>query len=655
MFIVLPILAFLLLFLALLGEQESRRIDPGGGMPAAFVKSAAVLGGYLVLSSEILSLFRGLTRAGVVVGWGMALAGIVWLGWRQGWILAGGRYLAKRIQRLRWDWFNVLAGMLLGLILALLFVVAVLSPPNNDDSLQYHMSRVVHWAQQGGLGHYAAAYLPVLMHPMGAELTILHVRLLWGNDRLANLVQWAAMCGSLIGIAGITALLKGKKAARWLAVAFAASVPIGVLEATSTQNDYVTAFWYVAFLFFVILSLRRALTFQEMLCMGLALGLGMLTKMTFYLYAFPVLVFFCVRSLMVAHQRGKAIVELILIGTMAALLNLGYWSRNFITFGSVFGSREYIAYHIISLGPGALLGGLARNLAQNLAMPNEQVTASMVNGLKRAFAPIDPTMKIFDLEFAWNHENLAGNPVHLMLAFSAFVIVFLRKQLRANRLLCTYLLLTIASYLTLGYGIYDFFGVRFQLPAFIAWAVPFGIVSESLVERSRVWPVAMTLLLFLMALPWLLFNRTRPVIAMRDSSDPLTIPCLAGCTAESVLIAPPTRVMFAGKLVLEEPYVQATNALKETGCRSVGLYLDSHDLEYLFWWLLEAPQSGIRLETLHAVPETERYLDPAYQPCAVLCTLCRQGNQIQDQFYGLDLVGDYSGRVQLYVDKRYWP
>jgi ABC-type proline/glycine betaine transport system permease subunit len=389
--------------------------------------------------------------------------------------------------------------------------------------------------------------------------------------------------------------------------------------------------------------------------MGLALGLGMLTKMTFYLYAFPVLVFFCVRSLMVAHQRGKAIVELILIGTMAALLNLGYWSRNFITFGSVFGSREYIAYRIISLGPGALLGGLARNLAQNLAMPNEQVTASMVNGLKRAFAPVDPTMKIFDLEFAWNHENLAGNPVHLMLAFSAFVIVFLRKQLRANRLLCTYLLLTIASYLTLGYGIYDFFGVRFQLPAFIAWAVPFGIVSESLVERSRVWPVAMTLLLFLMALPWLLFNRTRPVIAMRDSSDPLTIPCLAGCTAESVLIAPPTRVMFAGKLVLEEPYVQATNALKETGCRSVGLYLDSHDLEYLFWWLLEAPQSGIRLETLHAVPETERYLDPAYQPCAVLCTLCHQGNQIQDQFYGLGLVGDYSGRVQLYVDKRYRP
>jgi len=655
MFIVLPILAFLLLFLALLGEQESRRIDPGGGMPAAFVKSAAVLGGYLVLSSEILSLFRGLTRAGVVVGWGMALAGIVWLGWRQGWILAGGRYLAKRIQRLRWDWFNVLAGMLLGLILALLFVVAVLSPPNNNDSLLYHMTRVVHWAQNTSLGHYATAFTPQLFHPIYAELLILHGRLIWGNDRLANLVQWAAMCGSLIGIAGITALLKGKKAARWLAVAFAASVPIGVLEATSTQNDYVTAFWYVAFLFFVILSLRRALTFQEMLCMGLALGLGMLTKMTFYLYAFPVLVFFCVRSLMVAHQRGKAIVELILIGTMAALLNLGYWSRNFITFGSVFGSREYIAYRIISLGPGALLGGLARNLAQNLAMPNEQVTASMVNGLKRAFAPVDPTMKIFDLEFAWNHENLAGNPVHLMLAFSAFVIVFLRKQLRANRLLCTYLLLTIASYLTLGYGIYDFFGVRFQLPAFIAWAVPFGIVSESLVERSRVWPVAMTLLLFLMALPWLLFNRTRPVIAMRDSSDPLTIPCLAGCTAESVLIAPPTRVMFAGKLVLEEPYVQATNALKETGCRSVGLYLDSHDLEYLFWWLLEAPQSGIRLETLHAVPETERYLDPAYQPCAVLCTLCRQGNQIQDQFYGLDLVGDYSGRVQLYVDKRYRP
>ncbi len=655
MLIVLPLVSFAFLFLVLWELQERSQPTPTGGLPAAFLKTSALLGGYMVLFSELLSLFRGLTRLGATVGWGAILLGITVVGFQRGWIRAGAGRLAQRLRSSRWNGWDAFYGILLGVILTLLFVVAVVSPPNNHDSLQYHMSRVMHWAEQASLQHYATAFEPALFHPINAELLILHTRLLWGNDRLANLVQWTSMVGSLLGIAGIIALLGGTRAACWSAIAFAVSVPIGILEATSTQNDYVTAFWYIAFLFFVLLSTRRTLGRSEIPITGLGLGLGMLTKATFYLYALPILVFFCVRQLVVASRRKKALVELLLIGALAAFLNLGHWSRNLVTFGSIFGPREFIAACATSFHPGALIGGLARNVAQNLGTPNEEVNARIVEWLKTVLTPIDPTMKEFDIQFAWNHEDLAGNPIHVFLALLCFVVVLLWKPCRSNRLLSIYTLSVAGSYLVLGYSLYDFYGVRYQLPAFVAWAPSFGVVVEAMTGGRKARQVPVTILLFLLAFPWVLFNRTRPLIAMRESSDPLTIPCLASCTTESVLVAPPARIMFASHLVLEEPYLQAADALKRSGCQSVGLFLDSHDYEYLFWWLLDAPQSGFHIETLHATPATQRYLDTSFKPCAVLCTLCRRGDQIKERFYGLDLVSDYNGRVQLYLSREYRP
>jgi len=57
-------------------------------------------------------------------------------------------------------------------------------------------------------------------------------------------------------------------------------------------------------------------------------------------------------------------------------------------------------------------------------------------------------------------------------------------------------------------------------------------------------------------------------------------------------------------------------------CNQVGLRLDSHDLEYPFWWLLDAPESGIQLESVETFSELERYLNRDFNPCALICTIC---------------------------------
>jgi hypothetical protein len=49
-------------------------------------------------------------------------------------------------------------------------VLALITPPNMYDSMTYHMSRVVHWIQNGSLAHYPTSIGRQLFLPPGAEL-----------------------------------------------------------------------------------------------------------------------------------------------------------------------------------------------------------------------------------------------------------------------------------------------------------------------------------------------------------------------------------------------------------------------------------------------------------------------------------------------------
>ena len=142
----------------------------------------------------------------------------------------------------------------------MLLPVAWIAPPNNVDSLLYHMSRIMHWAQNGSLEHYATGYHHQLLTPPWAELANLHLRTLWGSDRPANLVQWFSMVGSVVIASGVGELLGLRRKGQLLTGIFVASIPMGILQATSTQNDYVVTFWAVCSAYLVTLSFSRRLT-----------------------------------------------------------------------------------------------------------------------------------------------------------------------------------------------------------------------------------------------------------------------------------------------------------------------------------------------------------------------------------------------------------
>src|SRR5207247_2483992 len=85
----------------------------------------------------------------------------------------------------------------------------------------------------------------------GAELIVLHLQILSGGDRLANLVQWLAYAGLVAGASLVARELGAGRRGEFFAASLAASIPMAILQASSTQTDAVAALWLVCLLVFL--------------------------------------------------------------------------------------------------------------------------------------------------------------------------------------------------------------------------------------------------------------------------------------------------------------------------------------------------------------------------------------------------------------------
>jgi hypothetical protein len=652
MLIALPFLTVVIVFLNLLGLQKggSSRLS---GCRVALLQSMLLMGVFIALQSEILSLFHWLSRPYVAGLWLLALLFSGWFGWRKGWLAHGWKKLTASVHSL--DWFSVVTLAAFSLIFFLLLVIVVTAPPNNTDSLLYHMSRVMHWAQDRSLAHYPTGFEPQLTNPIGAELSILQLRLLWGNDQLASLPQWLSLILCAIGVSLGAKLLGAGRKGQLAAAAFTISIPIGLLEATSTQNDYVAALWLIILAVFVLSACQRETGWAEVLCISAALGLGLLTKGTFYPFAVPWGIWLGIHWLKQRHflvflKRG------VVIALMVVALNAGYWSRNLITYGGPFGPTKWVS-SMTSIDKGAkpIASNLVKNITLNLVTPSTRINNTIVNFIQSTFQATDPDVVNFQLNWRWNHEDIAGNPIHLFIVIILIAVIFLMVALKRFKMqpLLWYTLAAIFSFFFFVLVThFDQYGVRYQLPLVIIWAPVFGGVISRLSER---WLVPLAIVFFfIISLPYVFFNSTRPLIAMKNGPEPYAIHTIRGLDitkSSSIFFADQPALLFANWPELVNPYEEITQDISNYGCKQVGLRIDSHDLEYPYWWLMKAPQSGIRIESVYYSDQLKRYADPSFKPCAIICTICDGRIRLN----GLNLFASYDSSVKLFVGDAYNP
>ncbi|MHC5831404.1 MAG: glycosyltransferase family 39 protein, partial [Nostoc sp.] len=104
--------------------------------------------------------------------------------------------------------------------------------------------------QNHTVAHYPTSYTPQLYQNPWSEFVILHFQILSGGDYFANLVQWFSMIGCIIGVSLIARQLGADLRGQVFSAVVTATIPMGILQASSTQNDYVIAFWVVCLAYY---------------------------------------------------------------------------------------------------------------------------------------------------------------------------------------------------------------------------------------------------------------------------------------------------------------------------------------------------------------------------------------------------------------------
>jgi hypothetical protein len=232
----LPLLVSACVFIYLSNRHPT---DPGRRI---LLNSIIWLGCYLAVSLEVLSYFKGITTLWLALTWLVPCA--IFAGWLWRKKVRGQKVRLPEIHLFK-SWRIRFLLVIIGIVVFITGLVAWITPPQTWDSLTYHLSRVAHWAQDQSIWHYATGIDRQTSMPPGAEEWVLNYYVLTQSDRLSGFPQWSAMVGSLFGVSLIAYYLGAKLSGQWLAAAFAATIPMGIVEASSTITDYVATFWVV--------------------------------------------------------------------------------------------------------------------------------------------------------------------------------------------------------------------------------------------------------------------------------------------------------------------------------------------------------------------------------------------------------------------------
>jgi hypothetical protein len=547
----------------------------------------------IALSTELLSLFHAITFWGVLISW-----------------IAVGSLVAFRFAPPRWDpprGIDALLWLSIAPIAALTFWTAIHSAPNSADAMAYHLPRVLYWIQHRSVEFFPAHYLNLLQMPPLAEYAQLHLFVLTGGDRLANLVQCTGFFGAVFAVSLIARELGAGSRGQALAAVFAATLPNGILQASGAKNDCVAALWIAAAVFYA-LRFRASRLRSDALWCGAAVGLAVFTKSTAYLFLPPLLLSVFGRDL--ARWRTFA------FSAIAGLLLLNgpqYW-RNWQLSGSPLGfdsaqADGFFRWQNDRFGWRETASNALRHLSEQAAGRDPNWNTRIYEAVLRAHASIGADPQDPATTWRWsqygppnnaNHEADAPNRWHLLL----FTICLLGLLIARRGPSPLAIAVVAGFFLFCFYLKWQPFQARLFLPLFVMAAPVFGWCAER-IRPSFVPLLVACLLLSGTRLP-LVENWTRPL------------------RGPNSVLATARRDQYFTDMTPwhnKDSFLTAVDRAAVSKCDRVGIDASRFQLEYPFQILLRERRPAVQFFEV-GVQNPSRRLGTEPSVCAVLCMDC---------------------------------
>ncbi|MDZ8053084.1 MAG: ArnT family glycosyltransferase [Aulosira sp. ZfuVER01] len=626
MFGILPIISWLLLFLIFNQNCQDWR--------KAFISTSIFWGLILVCFTEVLSYFQIITFNCLFTTWlllNITLAYIYFFRLKNPIAIIPQQNSILQLEnyvKIKSSFALLLFGICF--VVATVGLISIIAPPNNWDSMDYHMARVVHWMQNHSISHYPTSYTPQLYQNPWSEFVILHFQILSGDDYYANLVQWFSMIGCILGVSLIAKQLGTDLRGQLFAAVTSATIPMGILQASSTQNDYVLAFWLICIAYYVLLVAQEGARSSPAtsFLIGSSLGLAILTKGTAYFYVLPFLILLSFYE--IKYLRFKVWQPALIVGSLALSLNLPHYLRNYNLFASPLG--EPSSYKNEILGVNILISNILRNLALHIGTP-----IGLWNGIANKIIKIlhiflgidvsDPRItfsKTFFVPGGWStlgipgNENSAGNFLHLCIIILCILIFIKKKSYKNHEYVLPYTITVLGTFCIFCYLVkWQAWNSRLHLPLFVLLSPFVGVVLSKLEKRKVA--TCLVIIMLISSLTWLFFNRYKPIFGNYNIFQTSRI-----------------EQYFSNRPYLKDPYIGAVEFLQSKNCSKIGLSLGNDPWEYPYWILWQqVKKDTIAMQHINvtniSAKKNEEYPYKDFVPCGIISMETKRSKQEKSQ------------------------
>ncbi len=417
LFILFPFCSSLILFFIFYSAKKAKH-----SLLEAIVQTYIIIFLYIAASTELLSLFQGLSLVNITISWGIFIIFCsVFLFYNYNkFYLYNTKASNKKSEYI--IYLSITSIILLTLLTALVY------PPTTWDSMTYHMARIPHWIENKSVDFYHTS-IPRQNYQMPlAEYAILHLQILTNCDIFANLVQWISFCVLICLSSLVSASLGLNKKQQLIAAVATATLPMAIVQASGTQNDLVVSAFIMASCYYFI-KLSKTISIENSCLTAISLGLACLTKGTAYLICIPMSLFLAIQFTTLQKKAGNSFLKilgiLVFIISITVLINSMFLKRMYFEYGK-FTPDDTRLYKNEELSYSIIAANILRNMALHIGVPSTRInhfsdsiiTSILQEELNNSKSTWPGTSYLTCYS---RHEDSAGNLLHFLLAVSFFI------------------------------------------------------------------------------------------------------------------------------------------------------------------------------------------------------------------------------------------
>ena len=450
MAVLLFFISALLIFIACLVHPSSTKFTgPFSSIRLAFIKAFLSISLISYLLVEVLSFNNQLSFTSISIAWGIVALGIGIFLWKNHTNIHFQTISFKHIEK-KYQWLLIFGFVF---VLLPLLLLSIFIPPNNWDSLAYHLPRIEHWVQNKNIYPYPTNLIRQIITPPFSEYILLQLRILSGNDWFLNLLQYCSLIGVLFITTQLFKLLIINYKGQILLCCVLISLPMLIFQSTTTQTDLLSAFYLLAFILFSYLFIQDN-NKASFLYLVIALSIGVLTKYTIAIFALPFILY------IIYHVVKQKSISLLLFSItssviIATVILVPFLYRNYLSFGSLTGN-EYFGASMSNakITLGYTISNSIKNIADFISVPVNAFNNLMLSLIDQIHLLVG--ISVNDKGANWNemnfivnnhlNEDSAGSLLHFIIFIVSLVLLFRWKDKKWVVLYIAGLLLTFFIY-----------------------------------------------------------------------------------------------------------------------------------------------------------------------------------------------------------------